>query len=109
MIEESLVGKKKNINKIKQAYQTKEYHRPESFYYPSYSGYTKVIRWTPVRTRNEVRQNDAIMEDYPEFNLVRGRRRERALPCSWDSRRWTGVGEQRSWKHNSKRERQWKL
>jgi len=61
----------------------------------------------PIHTRPEMRWNEAHCRDIdPE--IVRGRRRKRLLPDSyWDipCSMWKT---DKSWKHNSKRPKQWK-
>ena len=60
-----------------------------------------------VRTANEFRQNAGHVAEYgTEF--VRGSRRGRNLPSSWDDRPNSRWHTRKNWKHNSKRKHQWK-
>ena len=58
------------------------------------------------QTTNEKRQNCAHVDEYGE-GLVRGRRR--CLPSNWVDRQVSIRGAEDSWKHHSKRRKQWKL
>lgn len=61
----------------------------------------------PIHTRPEMRWNEAHCRDIdPE--IVRGRRRKRLLPDSYDDLPCSMWKTDRSWKHNSKRPKQWK-
>lgn len=57
-----------------------------------------------VATKNEQTQNVAHMDEYG-YEMVRGRRRK--LVSSWDDVSSSYWGCRRSWKHNSKRRKQW--
>ncbi len=57
-----------------------------------------------VNTKNEQTQNTAHVEEYGQ-EIVRGRRRN--LVSSWDDISSGYWGCRRSWKHNSKRRKQW--
>lgn len=57
-----------------------------------------------VNTKNEQTANDAHMDEYGQ-EMVRGKRRY--LPTAWDDVQSSYWGCRRSWKHNSKRRKQW--
>lgn len=57
-----------------------------------------------VGTKNEQTQNVAHMDEHG-YEMVRGRRRK--LVSSWDDVTSSYWGCRRSWKHNSKRRKQW--
>lgn len=58
-----------------------------------------------IQTTNERRQNEAHTDEYGEW-IVRGRRR--VLPTCYDDHRVSIHEASRSWKHHSKRRKQWK-
>ncbi len=58
-----------------------------------------------IRVKNEQTANEAHMTEYGE-QFVRGRRA--ILPNAWDGKPSSFWGCRRSWKHNSKRRKQWK-
>jgi hypothetical protein len=57
---------------------------------------------------SERRQNAAHCDEYGP-QIVRGRRRGRNLPDPWDDYPNTSWDTGKSWKHNSRRQRQWKV
>lgn len=57
-----------------------------------------------VRVKNEQTANEAHSEEYGA-NLIRGKRS--SLPNPWDGKPSSFSGCRRSWKHNSKRRKQW--
>lgn len=100
---------KGNPNKIKRGYyEWSRYWRAD--YNPKADWYEAPFKFgwfRPVRTRNETRQNAAHEQDIgPE--IIRGRRRGRNLPSSWDDLPNSKQKSSKSWKHHSKRRKQWK-
>lgn len=97
--------KKGNPDKIKRGYycygwwwEDRDYYE---FPYIAYGSYRR------IRTMNEKRQNAYHVDDYGD-SAVRGRRRGHNLPDSWDDP-MSGVHYTiKSWKHHSKRRKQWK-
>lgn len=65
-------------------------------------GYHRIIG-----TTNEKRQTAGHMDEYGQ-SIVRGRRRPRLLPDNWDDRGISLSRSETSWKHHSKRRKQWK-
>ena len=61
-------------------------------------------RFRHMRTLQEMRQSCAFTEDEKEVN-VRPRRSKANIPTFWDD---VWVRNQKSWKRQSKRRRQWK-
>lgn len=59
-----------------------------------------------VNTKNEMTQNLAHENEYGQ-EFIRGRRRGRNLPNSWDDVPSSYWDCRRSWKHHSKRKHQW--
>lgn len=57
-----------------------------------------------VNTKNEQTANSAHMDEYGQ-EMVRGKRRK--LPTAWDDVQSSYWGCRRSWKHHSKRRKQW--
>lgn len=85
--------------------------KPDCRTYPdvNYSGescYTNFARWyyRHPKTQRERRLLDGIINEYGE-ELVRGVRRN--LPTNWDDRQRSLGKTEKSWKHNSKRKKQW--
>lgn len=70
--------------------------------------YTNLVRSYGRRpnTTQEKRMSEAHMDEYGE-NIVRGGRRPHSLPCSWSDYPVSAWGTEKSWKHNSKRRKQW--
>ena len=104
----NVVFTKKNPNKIKKGY----FDQGERIFWcdNEWHSYPYISRryYRRIRTQNERRQNTGVIADYGA-NAVRGRRRKRQLPSSWDdipTHSWDLV---KSWKHNSKRRHQWKV
>lgn len=101
-IRANLVIKKHNKDKIKAAYNTKVYHSN----YDDRKGYYCTTRSIArVKTQAEHRKIAGVeKEDFePEF---RGKRRN--LPNAWDDKKVGIFYNYKSWKHNSKRRKQWK-
>lgn len=81
----------------------------------SYKTIEEVDRWgtNMVRgwgrrpnTTQEIRMAEAHMDEYGE-NIVRGSRRPHSLPSSWSDLPISSWKSEKSWKHNSKRRKQW--
>ena len=60
-----------------------------------------------VRTSNEIRQNNAHVNEHGQ-NMVRAKRRGFNIPSSWDDKPNSRWDTRKNWKHNSKRRHQWK-
>lgn len=100
-----LVKKKNDGLKIKRNYVHYEYvssYDGEVGYSVKALGYTRAIRTTAER-----RANAGCDADYGK-GLVRGRRSFRQLPNRWDDPRIAAYDVMASWKHHSKRRKQWK-
>lgn len=99
-----------NPNKIKRGYYVWEsyWKRASSSYNKHWFEYPyKLNHFRRIRTANEHRQNAACVQDIgPAF--VRGRRRGKTLPSSWDDLPNSSQFAVKSWKHHSKRRKQWK-
>ena len=97
-----LVRKKDNVNKIKGSY---------AYFYKGIdrdgnARYNRCVRsfYRHVKTKNENRQNVGCMAD-KEY-IVRGKRRYHNIP-KWDDQSVSNFRYETSWKHNSKRRKQW--
>jgi hypothetical protein len=86
--ERPILPPKNNKNKIKKRLWAASYYRT-------------------IKTTNERRQNELHQKEYGEY-IVRGKRKNKALPSSWDDRVASAFDTHKSWKHNSKRKHQWK-
>lgn len=71
-------------------------------YWRSIGGY-----YRSTKTQQERRVNDGHMNEYGT-EMVRGKRRDRYLPNSWDDIQSSLGRAEMSWKHHSKRRKQWK-
>jgi hypothetical protein len=101
----SLASRKHNVNKIKASYKQKSH-------YSNYSGETywdfaDECRWVYPRTTGAIRAALSVEkeEGEPEFRAARNRWH---LPTSWDDKCSRRHYQKSSWKHNSKRRKQWK-
>jgi hypothetical protein len=95
--------KKGNPDKVKFRYSVTEY--TDTLGDISYNAHLHHYR--PIRTTQERRMAIAHGDEYG-MEFVRGRRSFRGLPSSWDDY-CSGVWSlQNSWKHHSKRQKQWK-
>lgn len=94
-----------NPNKIKRGYYTGYWFEDDNKYEADFitGGYFRSFY-----TMNERRQNAAHVDDYG-IEVVRGRRRGRNLPDSWDDYKNSSWGSVKSWKHHSKRRHQYKI
>jgi len=96
------VKRKGSANKIKHSYSVVK----TKYAYGSDRIMMRLIGYTRnVATLNEKKQNEAHCLEYGEV-MVRARRRN--LPDSWSDIRISGRNCDTSWKHNSKRRKQWK-
>lgn len=97
----ALCKRKGDTAKVKSSWATNEtvdsYGNKHYNYSPYYSH--------SIRVKNEQTANEAHMTEYGE-QLIRGRRAN--LPNAWDGKPSSFWGCRRSWKHNSKRRKQWK-
>lgn len=59
-----------------------------------------------VKTQNEIRKACADITDYG-FEYVRAKRNHKNIPNSWDDINNNIYSTKKSWKHNSKRQKQW--
>lgn len=95
---------KKNIRRIKKNYSvgTHYFYNEMSLYPCEFLGYH-----ASVSTTNEIRLLEGIVNEYErEYpGLVRGKRKN--LPTSWDDQAISAYATHKSWKHNSKRKKQW--
>lgn len=81
------------------------YHYTYDDYYAV--GYSRRMRTTQERRSAEGLRTD---EDARFYNLLaRGARNYRNLPNAWDDERIAAREYRKSWKHNSRRSRQWKI
>lgn len=100
MIDRNLCKRKGDAKKIKTEWATVDYvDNYGEVSYHTRAGYNRY-----VKTKNEQTANDAHMDEYGQ-EMVRGKRRH--LPTSWDDISTSYWGCRRSWKHNSKRRKQW--
>lgn len=98
-----LVRRKNNVNRIKESYGT--YHDPDQ-YGESYTTIINNYHRYP-KTFNEIRKN--VADEADGKWTARGSRKYRQLPNSWDDRPIAAWKYRESWKHNSKRSKQWKV
>lgn len=105
--------RKNNRDKIKSSYhETKHWYHPGNwatnrdpceYFTIQVVGYGR-----HPKTTNERRQNAAHCEEYGEW-VVRGKRRGYNLPTSWEDRPLGVWKLKASWKHKSKRSKQYKF
>lgn len=99
--------KKNDPNKIKKGYFHVFVHNnwdnQRDYYDFKIGGWYRAIR-----TTNERRQTSGHVDEYGE-SIVRGRRRGKTLPNSWDDFQNHSADSTSSWKHNSRRRHQWKV
>jgi hypothetical protein len=107
-----LVRKKNNVKKIKKdwasAYNDPSYGWNGEFHEGYYTGCSNMSCHRMGHTHNEARSIEDILIEYGEEfpNIVRGRRR--AIPTGWSRERAVAAyGTAKSWKHHSKRRKQW--
>ena len=62
-----------------------------------------------LQTNNERRQSFLTTDETDYGIRIRGRRQGRTLPNSWDDYVISEWYSRKSWKHNSKRKKQWKF
>ena len=96
------VWTKDNVNKLKMHYSVV----PNPDWWSEYDEMWCSSYHRRIKTTQEHRMNEAHMSEYGD-EMVRGKRRYRQLPNSWDDVP-TGIWDGRKcWKHNSKRRKQW--
>lgn len=105
-IRKNLNINKINVRKIKRKYSSKLKYWNHSFDF-SYEIGSEFSYYSKIRTLSETRNNYGIFDDYKnEFpNLVRPKRKN--LPSAWDDKPNGIFSLYKSWKHNSKRRKQW--
>lgn len=102
LTDKAICKRKGDNKKIKTSWGTSEYvDRDGEVQYNYGSSYFR-----KVNTKNEMTQNLAHENEYGQ-EFIRGRRRGRNLPNSWDDVHSSYWGCRRSWKHHSKRKSQW--
>lgn len=104
--DEDLLLRKNNIKKIKQTYRSGYYYseyRDEGYYIVG----TILSSFRRIKTKSERSKNECILKEYRNeyHNLVRGKRRK--LPNNYDDIHLGVYDQYKSWKHNSKRRKQW--
>lgn len=89
--------------KIKRAYRYAPYNYGNGIisYRNVVCGYHRTIK-----TSNEIRKACADITDYG-FEFVRAKRNHKNIPNSWDDINSNIYSTKKSWKHNSKRRKQW--
>lgn len=95
-----LIYKKGSTNKIKLAFR-KKLTRLSGFYNNDIRGY-----YRHPKTHSEMKIAAAHVNEYGE-SIVRGKRRVCNLPDSWDDLQNGSYRSELSWKHHSKRRKQW--
>lgn len=106
IIERGLVKKKGDGNKIKSDWSYREYWNTWTNEV-DYTNDSLGIYYRRIRTTAERRANTGCDADYGP-GLVRRSRCWRNLPNSWDDYTCGAWSVRASWKHNSKRRKQWK-
>ncbi len=105
----NLVKTKTSNASIKRAYRTVpnmwwgSYIDEPSIYYT----FAELHHYRSPSTMREMRKACADMDDYGD-NIVRAKRNHKNLPNSYDDVYCGVYGTRKSWKHNSKRRKQWK-
>lgn len=102
LTDRGLCKRKSDGKKIKTNWATVE--TVDTFGEVSYSVGHSYFR--SVCTKNEITQNLAHENEYGS-EFVRGGRRGKSIPTSWDDISSSYWSCRRSWKHNSKRKKQW--
>jgi hypothetical protein len=93
-----------NKNKIKASYSTKQtIDNNGRERYVNYICYY----FRRVTTLNELKKTVGHFNEYGD-SITRGKRSPSNIPDSWDDYTINVWKQQKSWKHNSKRKRQWK-
>lgn len=99
---EQLVQKNDNVDKIKSSYATTKHNSHFG------SWYSNDVRYGDrLNTHSEIGKNSLDNEEYSEYHVVRGKRNH--LPTKWDDDRVSAYKSEKSWKHHSKRGKQWKI
>jgi len=99
--------RKNNVNKIKQGY-SHAYTYENSRKFKEYDDFIIGGCHRKFSTTHERRQNIHAIMEYGD-TIVRGKRRGHNLPNTWDDLPNRSWGAASSWKHNSKRRKQWKV
>lgn len=95
----NLIKRNNNVNRIKDSYQT-AYSHYSGYAYPLHSGNRTIKTFQSLKYC----ENVCVEDGEPEF---RGKRKN--LPHSWDDIQNDIYSTRKSWKHNSKRRKQWKV
>src|SRR5690606_2359359 len=101
-----LLYTRKNLKKIKPAYRKyKEYYYTYGRHYYHYNNICG-RSYRKVKTFSEAKATCGHQVDYGE-DIVRAKRGYKTIPNSWDDISTGIYKKQYSWKHNSKRRKQW--
>lgn len=105
-IRKGLVIKNHNVDKIKSSYHN-TLHKSTWLAWNEPYYCTVTSSWRRVKTTQARRMAVNVCKDEgePEF---RGARRKRSIPTTWDEVYKSVHDNYKSWKHNSKRRKQWK-
>lgn len=100
-----LIRYKNNSLKIKKNYAAGQTSYSEER--PSYDPCFAMSYFAKIRTANERRILEGVKAEYDReyYGLVRGKRS--LLPTAWDDKKISARYTYKSWKHNSKRRKQW--
>lgn len=102
----NLILRKNNIKKIKQTYRSGYHYYPfinKGYYIPGII----LSSFRKIKTKSERSKNASILKEYRNeyLNLIRSKRAN--LPNSYDDIHLGVYDQYKSWKHNSKRRKQW--
>lgn len=105
----NLIKRKKSAAKIKHSYRTVPYMQWRHGLDKPYICYTfpELSYFRKPSTMKEMRKACADIEEYGQ-NIVRAKRNHKNLPNSYDDIYCNIHDTKKSWKHNSKRRKQWK-
>lgn len=100
-----LIRYKNNSSKIKKNYAAGQTSYSKEL--PSYDPCFAMSYFAKIRTANERRILEGVKAEYDReyYGLVRGKRS--LLPTAWDDKKISARYTYKSWKHNSKRRKQW--
>lgn len=113
MRKEIITRKRSGVNKRKHTYDLTVYVREYWGYCThTYESFTYLPYFRHPKTFAERREADALLydEDCRFHNIkARGRRNVRNLPSNWDDIYAGNHHAKKSWKHYSRRRKQWKI
>lgn len=102
----NLLYTRKNRKKLKAAYRKYKYlYYSYGLYHYRYSNVSG-NSFRKIKTFSEARETCGHQSDYGE-NIIRAKRGYKTIPSSWDDVSSGLWKKQYSWKHNSKRRKQW--